>query len=244
MDIEKLSNIFGQDTIKKIYEDGASQPVQESGKALTDLIKAARLFTAPIQLLAAYQDRLSKYLDKVRNNVKEENQMEAPASISGPIIERLKYLEENNYLTDLYLNLLSKAIDKTRINEAHPAFYHIIDQLSADEAMILYMISKEPIFYDYTMDLFTNEENKLRFRNTVVKRDTTKKEQLAFPEHFDMYISHLKSLDLVFWRKLNEDPIHEDRKQTGTYIKTHIELTQFGELFVKACIPEKGFILM
>ncbi len=244
MDLEKLSNIFGQDTIKKIYEDGASQSVQESGKALTDLIKAARLFTAPIQLLAAYQDRLAKYLDKVRNTVKEENQIEAPASISGPIIERLKYLEDNNYLTDLYLSLLSRAIDKTRIQEAHSAFYHIIDQLSADEAMILYMISKEPIYYDYTMDLYTNEGNKLRFRNTVVKKDTTSKDKLAFPEHFDMYISHLKSLDLVFWRKLNEDAIHENGKQTGTFINTHIELTKFGSLFVKACVPEKGFILM
>lgn len=244
MDIEKLSNILGQDTIKKIYEDGASQPVQESGKALTDLIKALRLFTAPIQLLAAYQDRLSKYLDKVRNSVKEENQIEAPPSISGPVMERLKYLENENYLTDLYLNLLSRAIDKERVQEAHPAFYHIIDQLSADEALILYMVSKEPIYYDYTMDLYTNEENKLRFRNTVVKRDTTKKTQLAFPEHFEMYISHLKSLDLLFWRKLNEDAIHENGSQTGTYIKTHIELTQFGELFVKACVPEKGFIIL
>jgi hypothetical protein len=94
------------------------------------------------------------------------------------------------------------------------------------------------------MDLFTNEESKLQFRNTVVKRDTTEKEQLAFPEHFEMYISHLKSLDLLFWRKLNEDAIHENGSQTGTYIKTQIELTQFGNLFVKACIPDKGFIVM
>jgi hypothetical protein len=244
MDLEKLGNVFGQETIKKIYEDGASQPIQEGSKALTDLIKAARLFTAPIQLLAAYQDRLSKYLEKVRNTVKQENQVEAPASISGPIIERLKYLEENNYLTDLYLSLLSRAIDKTRIQEAHPAFYHIIDQLSSDEAMMLYMINKEPIYYDYTMDLYTNEENKLRFRNSVVKKDTTEKEKLAFPEHFNMYVSHLKSLDLVYWRKLNEDAIYENRKQTGISIKTQVKLTEFGSLFVEACVPEKGFILM
>lgn len=243
MDIEKLSNVFGQDTIKKIYEDGASESVQESGKALTDLIKVTRLFTAPIQFLAAYQDRLSKYLDKVRNSVKQENQIEAPASISGPIIERLKYLEENNYLTDLYLTLLSKAIDKTRIQEAHPAFYHIIDHLSADEAMLLFMISKEPIYYDYTMDLVTIED-KLRFKNSIVKKDTTEKDKLAFPEHFNMYISHLKSLDIVFWRKLNEDSIYEKGIQTSTFIKTHIELTEFGTLFVKACLPEKGFIIM
>lgn len=245
VDLEKLANIFGQDTIKKIYEDAASQPVQEGSKALTDFIKAARLFTAPIQLLAAYQDRLSKYFDKVRNAVKEENQIEAPASISGPIIERLKYLEDENYLTELYLNLLSRAIDKERVQEAHPAFYHIIDQLSADEAMILYIIKQEPIYYDYTMDLYLDDNNRYRFRNTIVKRDTTPKEKIAFIEHFNMYIRHMEALNLVFWRKVNENSINDDKgNQLGTDIRTRIELTDFGDLFVKACIPEKGFIII
>lgn len=245
MSLEKLSNILGQDTVKKIYEDAASQPLQEGGNALTDLIKAARLFTAPIQLLAAWQDRLSIFLDKVRRNVKEENQMEAPSSISGPVIERLKYLEDENYLTDLYLNLLSRAIDKERIQEAHPAFYHIIDQLSADEAMILYVIKQKAISYDYTMDLYVDENKKYKFKNTIVKRDTTPKDKIAFIEHFNMYIKHLESLNLVFWRKLDENAIHDDKgNQMGTSIKTSIELTEFGALFVKACIPEKGFIIV
>lgn len=245
VDLEKLANIFGQDTVKKIYEDAASQPVQESSKALTDLIKAARLFTAPIQLLAAYQDRLSKYFDKVRGNVKEENQIEAPASISGPIIDRLKYLEDENYLTELYLNLLSRAIDKERVQEAHPAFYHIIDQLSADEAMILYIIKQEPIYYDYTMDLYVDDNNRYRFRNEIVKKDTTPKDKIAFIEHFNMYIRHMESLNLVFWRKVNENAINDDKgNQLGTDIRTRIELTEFGYLFVKACIPDKGFIII
>lgn len=245
-DLEKLANILGQDTVKKIYEDAASQSVQETSKAFTDFLKAARLFTAPIQLLAAYQDRLSKFFDKVRRTVKEENQIEAPPSISGPIIERLKYLEDENYLTDLYLNLLSRAIDKERVQEAHPAFYHIIDQLSADEAMILYLIRQEPIYYDYTLDLFVDDtDKKYKFRNEIVKRDTTPKDEIAFVEHFNMYIRHMESLNLIFWRKVTENPINDERgNQLGLAVCTVIELTEFGNLFVKACIPEKGFIIV
>lgn len=71
---------------------------------------------------------------KVRESVPEENQIPAPASLTVPLIERIKYLEDENYLTDLYLNLLTRAIDKDRVNEAHPAFFHIIEQLSPDEA--------------------------------------------------------------------------------------------------------------
>jgi hypothetical protein len=145
VNLEKIGNLFGQETIKKVYEDGASPAVQETGKLLFDLAKTFRLFTAPIQLLAAYQDRLSSHLEKVRHSVKEENQIDAPASLSGPIIEKLKYLEGDNYLTRLYLNLLSRSIDKERVNEAHPAFCHIIEQLSSDDAYILYFAKSEPL---------------------------------------------------------------------------------------------------
>lgn len=248
--IEKFANILGADTVKKIYEDGLSESVQETGKISKDLIKSFRLFTAPFQYLGAQQDRLTKYLDKVREGVPEERQIEAPTSLSGPIMEKLKYLEDNNYLTDLYISLLQRAIDKDRINEAHPAFFHIIEQLSPDEAFLLYKISQEPIDYDYTMDLIENENGKSRFENVKVIKDTTPKENIIFIEHFDMYISHLESLNLLKWSVISEEPIWENeenqnsRKQNGTYKKTKIYLTKFGDLFVKACIPKtKIFVI-
>lgn len=244
MDLEKISNIFGQDTIKKIYEDGASQPVQEGSKILIDFIKAARLFTAPIQLLAAYQDRLTNYLKKVTEGVPEKNQIQAPASLSGPIIERLKYLEEGNYLTELYLNLLSRAIDKERVKEAHPAFFHIIDQLSPDEAMILQILKSGKIFYDFLNDLHIDQNKKYTIGDETIKRDTRQTEKLAIPEYFQMYTSHLQSLDLASWKIVDETAVRDENgNQTGIYAKTEITLTEFGELFVKACIPEGGFII-
>lgn len=246
MEIEKFANILGAETIKKVYDDGLSKPIEETGKSLTDLIKVCRLFTAPIQLLACYQDRLEIYLDKVRKGVPAEQQIEAPAFISGPIIERLKYLEEDNYLTDLYISLLQKAIDRERINEAHPAFYHIIDQLSPDEAMILRVISEKAIEYEYTSDLIVDENGNMKFINRQVTVDTTPKEKLVFNNHFGMYISHLESLNLLAWPVFSEEAIWEEekqnnsRKQTGLYSKSIIHLTEFGKLFVKACIPQNG----
>lgn len=248
--IEKFANILGADTVKKIYEDGLSESVKETGKISTDIIKSARLFTAPFQFFGAYQDRLTKYLDKVREGVPEERQIEAPTSLSGPIMDRLKYLEETNYLTDLYISLLQRAIDKERINEAHPAFFHIIEQLSPDEALLLFKIAEESIEYDYTMDLTENENGKSRFENVKVLKDTSPKDRMTFSEHFEMYISHLESLNLLKWSLLSEEPIWDNeevnnsKKQNGTYRKTKIYLTKFGDLFVKACIPkDKIFIL-
>ena len=38
-----LSNILGQETIKKIYEDGASEPTKEIGKVATDILSVAQV---------------------------------------------------------------------------------------------------------------------------------------------------------------------------------------------------------
>lgn len=248
--IEKFANFLGADTVKKIYEDGLSESVQETGKMTTDLIKSFRLFTAPFQYLGVQQDRLTKYLNKVREGVPEERQIEAPTSLSGPIMDRLKYLEDDNYLTDLYISLLQRAIDKDRINEAHPAFFHIIEQLSPDEALLLFKIAEKSIDYEYTMDLTEGEKGKSRFENVKVLKDTSPKDKMIFVEHFEMYLSHLESLNLLKWSLISEEPIWENeevqnnRKQNGTYRKTNIYLTKFGDLFVKACIPkDKIFVL-
>jgi len=246
VDIEKLSNILGADTVKKIYDDGLSGSVQEAGKMLTDFMKTARLFTAPFQLAASVQDRLSKYFEKVRNSVLEENQMEAPASLSGPIIERLKFLEENNYLTDLYLNLLTRAIDKERINEAHPAFFHIIDQLSPDEAMLLFILNQNQIDYKYRLERFADDKNKFvkwGEKETII--NTAPKDKFIFIDYFFIYVEHLRSLNLVFWDVVSTEPVYnENRIQTHAASTDKIGLTDFGKLFVKACIPEDGFSIV
>lgn len=241
MDIEKLANILGAETIKQIYLDGVQQPVQQVGHIATDIIKMLRLFTYPIQLAASYQDRLFKRLDKVRDAVPENNQIEAPASLAGPILEKFRYLEDENYLTELYMNLLSRAIDKERINEAHPAFPNIIDQLSPDEAMLLFMIGTEPLKIEYNEDI---DKEKSILINRKINKDNSDLTKINFPNHFEMYIDHLKSLNLVRWEIIKETAVLDPNLgQTGIYTHSQIHLTSFGKLFFKACVPKDGFIV-
>ncbi len=245
MELEKLANILGVETIKKIYEDGISHPLQESSRALSDLIKAARLFTAPIQLLASYQDRLTKYLDKVRESVPEDRQIEAPPSLSGPVLEKLKYLDENNYLTDLYLELLKRAIDKERVSEAHPAFFSLIEQISPDEALVLYYLNESPLDLQHSRDL--NKE-KQQFEPIVPIGSLDLINKLIFPNHFFTYIEHLKSLGLIYWKRIKDDDIiwndpKTQKDQKGVICNDIATITHFGEMFVKACIPNAIILL-
>jgi len=232
---ENISNILGQETIKKIYEDGASEPTKEVCKILVDVVRTFRLFTAPFQLAAAYQGKFEKYLEKVRNSVPEENQIECPASLAVPVFEKLKYLEEDNYLKDLYLNLLTRAIDKDRVNEAHPAFITIIEQLSPDEALILKILAENNIRFEVISD-------------TVVEIGSTVKEQmvennfptgsLVFPQDFQMYLSHLNYLNLIDMPQYNIGEPDTTKENNPVKIYRMARLSEFGTLFYNACIKE------
>lgn len=241
MKIEEIGNILGANTIEKVYEDGLSSATKETSKALRDVVKSFRLFTLPFQLAATLQDRLDKYFEKVRSEVPEERQIDSPSMISGPIIERLKYLDENNHLTELFLSLLARSIDKERINEAHPAFIYLIDQLSPDEAVILLELKDKEIKvvdrmdYDRTTNLFSNLK---------IIDGGFPIEKLVFPDKFSMYYNHLESLNLITWPVDEQKGIIENNIQTGLTRYSTITPTEFGNLFIKACIPENGFVVI
>ena len=211
-DLKDLSvKILDSKTVEKIYDDTLSASLKEISAITVDFIKATRLLlTGPIQCLATLQDRYRRYLEKVINKVPEERQIKAPAYISGPILEKFKYLEEDNPLTELYMNLLARAIDKERINEAHPAFLNIIEQLSPDEALILYLLRDNVIDPGFSRPICNHE---------------FPKNKLAYPEFLEMYIMHLQSLNLVIW-------------QVGKIRYSSVIVTDFGKLFIKACVPE------
>ena len=208
-----LTKLMDPELLNKAYDDLLAAAMQEGGKALVDTIKAFRLFTAPLQLLAVAQDRLARYCEKARQLVPEERQVEAPASIALPAMSALRCIEDDNPLTELYVNLLARAIDKERIGEAHPAFVKIIEQLSPDEALIMLQI-KEP----------------MEFRG----REAPK--WLTYPGNFGMYISHLESLNLIVIQGAPDVNLSSPDPSDAYLYRS--EVTKFGLLFVKACIPE------
>lgn len=234
MENPDLSNLLGQETVKKIYEDGASESIKEASKIGVDLVKALRLFTAPIQLAAAYQDRFVKYLDEIRDSVPVDKQIDCSPSIGGPILERLKYIEEDNYLKNLYLNLLKKAIDRDNINQAHPAFVTIIEQLSPDEALILKIISES--WPKITMEVLietTIEVGAISCEEIIVNNFPL--EELVFQQNFEMYMKHLNFLNLV---EMTQGQFNDGKVVPPNMTKVFrvCYLSSFGQLFYNACI--------
>jgi hypothetical protein len=70
--IEKL---LPAKVIEKVYDDIGSASAKEMSKIAVDLVKTARLFLAPIQLAAAFQDRFERFVARVQNKIPEERQL-------------------------------------------------------------------------------------------------------------------------------------------------------------------------
>jgi len=218
--------------LNKAYDDLLAGAMKEGGQALADTVKAFRLFTAPIQLLVVAQDRLKAFCEKVRQRVPEERHVEAPPSIALPVLLSLRYMEDDNPLTELFLNLLARAIDKERQGEAHPAFVRIIEQMSPDEAMLIHLLRENHACFRFPLarrDVAPSDAIQYGAWHIVNAETDFPIQRLANPGRSFMYFDHLRTLNLVEQSPGSlRSPIPE-----RTYY-----LTEFGRFFLKACVPD------
>lgn len=226
--------------VEKIYDDLASPAFKEVGEAAKTTVKAARLLLAPLDYLAQQQDRWANYIKRVSEKVSEESYIPAHTQLAGNVFDNLKYLEEDSLLTELFLNLLARAIDKERVSEAHPAFSTIIAQLSPDEAKVIYFLSESSRFVSRRSDL--SDDGKFSPKQEIENHFPL--DQLDYPNNYYMYIDHLNSLNLAgMWQTESQEPLYDSnsdgvgKKQVGVLIRSEAKLTPFGSLFAKACMP-------
>ena len=82
--------------------------------------------------LEAFEQDLKKKI----KNIPAENLQEPPLMIAGPVLEALKYTYDEDYLREMYENLLASAMDNRNTNNAHPSFVDAIKQMSPLDARI------------------------------------------------------------------------------------------------------------
>jgi hypothetical protein len=235
------TELVKQVPIKQVYQDGLSPAVQETGTALTDFVKTLRLALAPLQFTAALQDRYVKFLDRSVRQIPEARRILPAAQIAGPVLEAIKYEPEDTLITEMYNELLSRAFDRDKAEQAHPAFAPLIKQLSMDEAIILKRIyekflQKGHYNYQYTddYDRVTN-----RFYNRQIEIDELPRDDLRMPSNVLIYLEHLDKLGLASVLQFkNQQPISIGNMQTGTRVFARYQLTEFGLSFMTAVRPD------
>ncbi|GHU11854.1 hypothetical protein FACS1894185_5750 [Betaproteobacteria bacterium] len=236
-EIEAAGKVLATKVVEKTYDDAVSPGFKELGKVSADLVKTARLILAPLQIAATFQDRFERFLQKQKDRIPEARQIEVVPEVSGPALESMRYLDEESALWGMFEEILLKASDKELVGLVHPAFVQIIKQLTRDEAFILYKLKNSDFNIVDRMDL-NNSLN--RFENLVVESSTIPNRELLNPDSVNVYYAHLESLSLVTWPITKHDPIIVSNTQTGIRRHSTMQLTDFGRLFVSACIPPSG----
>jgi hypothetical protein len=227
------------DTVKALYDDALSAPAKQVGALTTDAVKTARLLLFPLQIASALQDRLAGAVQRISERVPEQQRIEPPPLIVGPCLDQMRYLDDNSELWSLFEELLTKAVDKEQVATIHPAYPHIISQLSRDEAWILFRLRQLGEFK--VVDHMNYDRGKNQFFDRTIRESEIPEPDLYNPGLMELYYSHLESLSLVSWPVFRQEPVIESGVQTGIIRHSKITLTDFGKVFVAACIPISGF---
>lgn len=217
------------------YKDIFQPSAREIGDILRSTTKVARFIFAPLDYLSAQQDRWQKYLSRVSERVPEKNLVEGRPEIIGPVIEGIRYVDPDSLVGELFTQLLAGSVDKEKQDSMHPAFPKIIQQLSHDEAVILYYLKKQKYIVRQKWDFI-----KERIENMRTDYEEFPIAKLSYPSNIWMYFDHLNSLTIAgTWKTRNDEPVVSGGTQIGGIIHSERRLSDFGVLFAKACIPDE-----
>lgn len=246
-----------------LYVDCTQPSVKKLGKALETVFELSETILLPIKLLSEkakvnFQKKLTRYKEKLEK-IEDEKIIDVPTIIGTPIIDRLTYVT-NDEIAELFINLLAKASSSDTINETHPAFIHMIDRMSIDEARLINNFGNTEFIPFININARAinglNGFTKLAWNLTGLEFDN----ELLCAKNIDTYIDNLASLNIIesqgktyktddyFYKKLEKkytDIISEYNQWASGNIKYkpiceiekgYFEITELGKSFIKACI--------
>lgn len=149
-----------------------------------------------------------------------------PLPLAGRIFQGAEFEEPGTPIWELWRRLLTRACDRDRVGEAHPAFPGIIASLSLDEVLIL-----EKLF---------NLDQSERLGGGPLENFSSQQLGIIHPMMISAYNAHLGSLGLCTnTSKVNYlGAIGLAMKVDGVSIS---ELSPFGALFSRAVIEPDGY---
>ncbi|WP_140456881.1 MULTISPECIES: DUF4393 domain-containing protein [Priestia] len=257
--------------LAQIYSDLLSPGVKKVGQALETVLDLSNTVLLPLKLLSEktkinFKKNLDMYKKKI-NSIEEEDISQVPPEIGIPILDKLTYVE-NDYIANLFTNLLACASSVKSCSLSHPGFVNIIENLSVDEARILRFISENQdrmtVFPFIVFKAKSKEIGKrtvdLTGRLTGFEREI----ELLFPDNVSLYISNLRGMGLIDIpgeNYFNQEGMHEELKKYYKPLRNKFErelgnleneyhsivisqgwcrLTSYGETFLQACVKRKS----
>jgi hypothetical protein len=229
--------------LKEIYSDAVAPGAKVAGQIVEDVMKAIQIALAPVQLAGVAQDRFRRFIDKSRARVSPETQILPAPQIIGPILEGIRYEPEDTPIDKLFSQLLSSAMDREKVDSAHPAFVEIIKQISSDEAVLLAALADGPRRYHRR---WPYDSQKHTSGPAEIELDERPTDLLSMPSNIDLYATHLSNLGLAgyeHWKEIEPEYIPSPQddlpRKICDRVFQELKLTDWGAAFMKACAASK-----
>lgn len=242
--------------LKEIYGDALKPGVSQVGKALGTVLGLGTTVLLPIYWVNERSRMIiEKNLEKFRlslEGVPEPEIIPVRPEVGVPILEKLMYVTDDE-LSDLYINLLSKASTAETAKFVHPSFVGTVNNLSPDEAILLKEFGGEfalPIITARFVQKHPEKQGTYRDIEDIVG-GLKGRVALAFPANVDAYFINLKRLGILEIRDFAgsvESPAHrhdpnENENDSETVWRFSLiggkaQATDFGALFLDACLKK------
>ena len=213
------------------------------------------------EMVANFDETISKISNSLNNklsHVTSENLQSPVAYIAVPTLKTLRYVSDSKELTNLYLNLLANAMDKSAIKNVHPSYIELIKHLTPDEANLLNVFvenSRIP-FINIVQLTDKNSENYeliLEKHNHIIEDYRI---MISHPDNLELYLENLirigllrlenSSLENTNYEHLENceitQHIRKNIENKGYQFKTqrgYFKTTAFGNGFLNAVIKNK-----
>ncbi|MFZ2226436.1 MAG: DUF4393 domain-containing protein [Candidatus Moraniibacteriota bacterium] len=252
---------LAKEVIKPVYEDAIKPAALEVGQSLRTISGMINVALTPVAVMVhgfkIIEENLKTRLENKLSNVKSENIVEPPLSVVGPLIDKYKYAYDNQYLSEMFVNLLACAMNKDKIQNAHPSFVNIISELSSDEAKLIKTISKESFLPKIDLKLELDSGNGY----IIIYSDFTLLGEIASLDNADLtpsYLNNLRRLGIINYsdtmsETYTKESVYEElinhqniKRLIETYPKDSkittqkgiIKITNFGRMFISAVIRD------
>lgn len=148
------------------------KPTQNVGTTLADIwyLVFGGISQAAEKRKIKYSYNLQEFENELKEKISEipeDKLVEADIQNIAPALESAKYCVEKSELRNMFVNLISSAMNKEKANFVHPIFTNIISRLSSVDALLLQSISTGEFNADSV--IFSETIESLSFSLSILK---------------------------------------------------------------------------
>lgn len=245
------------DVTKEAYSDTMHKPLNSSSSAITTVIDFFHnTVLYPMQKYNLYaHSKLTNYAKELENkavNIPSENLVSPRVNILGPTIDGLKYNLDEDYIKEMFTNILITDMDITKQDKVLPAYIEIVKQLSKADAEMLKFFKEKNIHYQPIIKLKFNMEKGgfiyasdnigLIYNNEDIVLDAIILDNLSRLKLIELNFDEHRNDESIYETVFQQIKIRDEFKISNPnikeldYSKGLLRITSFGENFIDICL--------